>query len=248
MLDRRANHQVETGSAPASELALHEAIAHPPFDVSWRRGCSPQRTPTVGGVAKRMVDLALAIFLLPVAAIVGLAVAIAVLSDGGNPIFAHARIGRHGRTFRCYKFRTMVRDSEARLAAILREDADAHCQWQHQFKLENDPRVTPIGRFLRKSGLDEIPQLWNILCGDMSWVGPRPVTRAELVKYGLSLPAYLSCRPGLTGLWQIHRTRDTSYAERVAYDVRYGEEWSIGRDFLILIRTPFYLAVGKGLC
>ena len=125
------------------------------------------------------------------------------MADGGSPIFAHARVGLGGRTFRCFKIRTMVVDAEARLARVLAEDPAAAAEWAYGFKLRRDPRITALGRVLRRTSLDELPQLWNVVRGDMSLVGPRPVTVDEYRFYGPAADCYARMRPGLTGLWQI---------------------------------------------
>jgi lipopolysaccharide/colanic/teichoic acid biosynthesis glycosyltransferase len=191
----------------------------------------------IGGSAKRCFDVVLSVLLLPLAAVLGLPVVCLIALNGGAAIYGHLRIGWNGKIFRCYKFRTMVADAEDELQAILERDPVTRLQWLEHFKLENDPRVTPLGRFLRDTNLDEIPQLWNVLRGEMSWVGPRPVVADELNKYGAHLSAYFACRPGITGSWQIRRCRDTTYDQRVAYDVEYVRHWSMARDIMILIRT-----------
>lgn len=232
MLDRVSNYQDDT------VVPLH---AHR------RSAVLSIHSEPVGGAAKRRLDIALAVLFAPLFLALAVPIALLIALDGGRPIFAHMRIGRNGRPFRCYKFRTMIPDSETKLVSLLRDDFEARQQWHSSFKLTNDPRVTRLGWFLRKTSLDELPQLWNVLRGDMSWVGPRPVTEPELGKYGSSLPAYLSCRPGLTGLWQLHRTGETTYEQRVAFDVQYTEQWSIAGDLWVLLRTIPYVLAGRGL-
>lgn len=201
------------------------------------------RQPTVegkspfGGGAKRGFDLAISFLLLPVAAVVGVPIACLVALNGGEPIYGHTRVGWNGRPFRCYKFRTMNVEAESALERILEHDETARQQWLDRFKLENDPRVTLLGRWLRRTYLDEIPQIWNVLRGDMSWVGPRPIVPAEMGKYEGFQSAYLRCRPGVSGLWQIRRRNDTSYEQRVDYDVQYAQNWSAGRDLAIIFLT-----------
>ena len=190
-----------------------------------------------GGTAKRSLDLAISILLLPLAVFVGFPIACLVVLNGGNPIYGHTRVGWNGRLFRCYKFRTMNAEAEHELQTILEQDEVARQQWLERFKLENDPRVTPLGRWLRRTYLDEIPQLWNVLRGDMSWVGPRPIVPAEMRKYGAFLSAYLACRPGVSGLWQIKRSSDTTYMQRVDFDVQYVRKWSAARDLVIMFLT-----------
>lgn len=157
--------------------------------------------------------------------------------DGAPIFFAHYRVGCDGKLFRCLKFRTMYRSSEQMLADLLRDDPAARAEWARDQKLTNDPRVTPIGNFLRRTSLDELPQLFNVLRGEMSLVGPRPITVAELTRYGRVRWHYLSVRPGLTGLWQVSGRNNTTYEERVALDRRYVEHHSIWLDLKILFKT-----------
>ena len=131
----------------------------------------------------------------------------------------------------------MVTDADVALRTLLQQDPEARLQWLERHKLENDPRVTRLGWLLRETNLDEIPQIWNVLRGEMSWVGPRPVVREELSRYGAHLPAYLACRPGITGLWQVSRRSDTPYSKRVTLDLDYARNWSVARDLTILFRT-----------
>jgi lipopolysaccharide/colanic/teichoic acid biosynthesis glycosyltransferase len=186
---------------------------------------------------KRLCDILGASLLLVAALPLMLVLMALVALDGGNPIFAHPRVGLGGRSFRCLKIRTMVLDSEERLRRLLAEDPAAAEEWARDFKLRNDPRITRIGRFLRKSSLDELPQLWNVLRGDMSLVGPRPVTEAEMPLYGRHADAYRSVRPGLTGIWQVSGRNDLSFAERVELDRIYAARPSFVRDAQILFMT-----------
>ncbi len=159
------------------------------------------------------------------------------LSDGGPALFAQTRICAHGRPFKCLKFRTMVTDAEVRLADLLRTDAIAADEWARSRKLTDDPRQTRLGKFLRRSSLDELPQLWNILVGDMSFVGPRPIVPAELERYGLDAIHYLRLRPGLTGPWQIGGRSETSYDERVLADRLYSLRRTFWGDLCIVVMT-----------
>lgn len=194
-------------------------------------------------VAKRLSDIALALALACVAFPVALVAGIVVACDGGNVFYAQERVGRGGRAFRCLKFRTMVVDAEDRLQRLLRDDGEARAEWERDRKLRRDPRITRVGRFLRGTAIDELPQLLNVLRGDMSFVGPRPVTRSELPLYGSDLPAYLDVRPGLTGLWQASGRNDLSYARRVALDAWYVRNWSAWLDLVVLLKTmPAVLA------
>jgi len=169
------------------------------------------------------------------------------LSSPGPVVFGHKRIGRGGKMFNCYKFRSMVPDSQQVLKDLLDRDPAAREEWSRDFKLRNDPRVTRIGSFIRKTSLDELPQLWNVLVGDMSIVGPRPVVRKELaLYYGGGRRHYLSVKPGMTGLWQVSGRNDVDYAERVSLDKRYVQAWSIIGDFMIVLRTVWVVFGKKG--
>lgn len=167
-----------------------------------------------------------------------LLVAVAVyVQDGGPILFAHRRIGCNGRAFYCLKFRSMAVDAERRLADLLASDPAARAEWALDHKLRRDPRVTRLGAFLRKSSLDELPQLLNVLRGDMSLVGPRPIVEAEVAKYGHRFRDYCAVKPGITGLWQISGRNDTSYRTRVALDSLYARRRNVGLDAYILACT-----------
>lgn len=157
--------------------------------------------------------------------------------DGAPVLFGHYRVGHNGRLFRCLKFRTMYRDAERMLAELLERDPAARAEWERDQKLVDDPRVTPIGRFLRHTSLDELPQLINVLRGEMCLVGPRPITVGELTRYGRVRWHYLSVIPGITGLWQVSGRNNTTYDERVALDERYVEQRSFRLDLRILLST-----------
>lgn len=188
-------------------------------------------------------------FLIAVMALLFLAplmllVAIAVFAyDGGPIVFAHRRIGRDGRTFPCLKFRSMAVDAEERLAEVLRTDPDARAEWERDHKLRDDPRVTKLGAFLRKTSLDELPQLFNVLRGEMSLVGPRPIVEGEVCKYGRRFKHYCAVKPGITGIWQVSGRNDTTYAARVAMDCVYAQRRTLGLDMTVLFLTvPAVLA------
>lgn len=189
---------------------------------------------------KRLFDVVGAAIALAALAAPMLVIAWAIRRDGTGPaLFAHVRVGRDGREFRCLKFRTMRCDAEEVLQRWQRTDDPLwHAFVAGNYKLERDPRVTPIGRWLRGTSLDELPQLFNVLRGQMSLVGPRPVTAAELAQYGKEgLRAYLSLTPGMTGLWQVSGRSDTTFARRVALDLQYREQCSFALDVCILLRT-----------
>lgn len=166
--------------------------------------------------------------------------------DGAPIVFGHYRVGCGGKLFRCLKFRTMLRDSERILADLLRDDPESRLEWHADQKLLNDPRITSVGRFLRSSSLDELPQLLNVVRGEMLLVGPRPVTVAELTRYGRLRWHYLSVRPGITGLWQVSGRNNTTYEERVALDAHYVENRSLLGDIGILLRTILVVILKDG--
>ncbi|MEM5454150.1 sugar transferase [Paraburkholderia phytofirmans] len=199
-----------------------------------------------GDFTKRTFDILGASVLLLVLLPIFLVIACVVLSDGGSAFFGHPRVGRGGRSFRCLKFRSMVPKADVVLAELLATDANAREEWNRDFKLKNDVRITTVGRFLRKTSLDELPQLWNVLRGDMSLVGPRPIITKELERYGSDAHYYLSVRPGVTGLWQVSGRNNVDYATRVALDVSYVKERSTLLDISILLRTFKVVFDGSG--
>ncbi|WP_114909484.1 undecaprenyl-phosphate galactose phosphotransferase WbaP [Haemophilus haemolyticus] len=160
-----------------------------------------------------------------------------ITRDGGNFIYEHSRIGQHKKKFKCLKFRTMVNNSDEVLEKLLATDESARLEWETDFKLKNDPRITPIGKWLRGSSLDELPQLWNVLKGEMSLVGPRPIVKEELPYYQEDVDYYLMAKPGMTGLWQISGRNNVSYDTRVYFDTWYAKNWSLWNDIVILLKT-----------
>ena len=197
--------------------------------------------------ATRMLDMfcaCLAVaFLFPMMLI---AAALVWLFDPGPVLFAQTRIGAGGRPFRCYKFRTMAVDAEARLTELLRTDPVARAEWEADRKLRNDPRIVGIGGFLRKSSLDELPQLLNVILGDMSLVGPRPIVAGEVALYGRYFAHYCSVSPGITGLWQISGRNDVAYRRRVALDVTYCRTKSLRGDIAIMLLTIPRIMAARG--
>ena len=198
-------------------------------------------------IASRTLDASVAvlafIFFLPLMLLIVVAV---FLTDGGRIFFAQRRIGKDGREFHCLKFRTMAMDAEARLADLLSSDPEARAEWARDHKLKNDPRITYVGRFLRKSSLDELPQLINVLRGEMSIVGPRPIVEAEAHRYGRYFGHYCRVRPGITGLWQVSGRNNTTYRRRVAYDIVYSRSRSTWMDIRILMMTIPSVALARG--
>lgn len=167
-------------------------------------------------------------------------------SSSGAIIFAHKRIGQHGKEFKCFKFRTMVKNSEEALSKYLKNNPDARREWNRDFKLKNDPRITKVGHFLRKTSLDELPQLVNVLKGEMSLVGPRPIINEEVSKYGSYIQDFYLVSPGITGVWQVSGRSDTTYEERVHMDSWYVHNWSIWIDIVYLIKTIKIVIKAKG--
>ena len=188
---------------------------------------------------KRTLDVAFSLLALPIVVpvICIIALGMVVSGDRGPIFFGHKRVGRNKKVFRCWKIRTMVTDAEERLRDHLAADPKAAEEWERDHKLSNDPRITRLGRFLRRTSLDELPQLWNVVRGEMSLVGPRPIVRMEMHKYGPHRGMYASIRPGVTGLWQVSGRNDISYAERVAMDVDYVANVSPHLDLRVLVGT-----------
>lgn len=181
-----------------------------------------------------MIALAVLIFVAPLMLVIA---GLIKMQDGGPALFGHSRIGQGGRSFKCLKFRSMVVDAEARLNALLARDPEARREWEADHKLRKDPRITALGAFLRKSSLDELPQLFNVLKGEMSLVGPRPIVTAEIVRYGRWFPYYCSVKPGVTGLWQVNGRNDVSYRRRVALDVLFARTNGVRRYVQIMSAT-----------
>lgn len=199
-----------------------------------------------GRSGKRLLDVSLVLIFLPLFAPLILFLALLARLDGGPGFYGHKRIGRHGQAFRCWKIRTMVPNADRILQDYLAGDPLAAVEWAKSFKLKKDPRVTLLGRLLRKTSLDELPQIWNVLRGDMSLVGPRPITAAELVFYGADQHAYLAQRPGVTGLWQIYGRTDGCYSQRVRYDRRYMREMGFATDVGLIMRTGVCILARTG--
>ncbi|WP_347139852.1 sugar transferase [Paracoccus sp. SSK6] len=186
-------------------------------------------------LVKRPLDMALVLLTSPVVLPLVLLLALIVMADGRNPFYSQKRVGRDGRIFRMWKLRSMVHDAEARLEAYLAENPEAREEWDAAQKLRNDPRVTRVGRLLRATSLDELPQLWNVVTGEMSLVGPRPMMPDQQVMY--SGDGYYRLRPGITGFWQTAGRNKTTFAARAWYDNRYERNLSFASDLAILLRT-----------
>lgn len=231
------NTQVLDRTAPprASQPPASAALTR---RVSTRRQQTNRLNRARGVGVSRLLDVLIAgamlLFTLPLFALVAIAI---MVSDPGPIIFGHKRVGRGGKPFRCLKFRSMVVDADARLRALLACDPSSAREWALHQKLRGDPRITSIGAFLRKSSLDELPQLLNVLRGEMSIVGPRPIVEAEIVRYGRSYRHYCKVRPGITGLWQVTGRSNVSYRRRVALDRLYVNSKCLSRDMGIIVKT-----------
>ena len=190
-----------------------------------------------------IIALAALLFLAPLLLVVA---GVIYVSDGGAPIFRHARVGKDGRIFGCLKFRSMICNADEVLADLLKSNLNARESWERDHKLHRDPRVTRLGKFLRKSSLYELPQLLNVLQGDMSIVGPRPIVVGEIDRYGAYFQYYCAVRPGITGLWQVSGRNDMTYRRRVACDVLYARNKSLQTDLKIIVATLPAVTSGRG--
>ncbi|WP_320197820.1 sugar transferase [Agrobacterium sp. rho-13.3] len=221
----------------ATRSAVSPLSSSDEFDVSF----------PIGGIAKRSFDITSALLaILILSPIFLMIMAMVKLSDKGPAFYGHRRVGHNGRMFHCLKFRTMVRNGDEVLRQYLAANPEAAEEWNATRKLKNDPRVTAIGTVLRKLSLDELPQLINIIRGEMSVVGPRPVVDEELNYYESAASYYLSTRPGLTGLWQISGRNDVSYKERVDFDTQYVRNWSMMQDVFIIVKTIPAVCMSRG--
>lgn len=186
---------------------------------------------------KRTFDIVCSSLILLVASPLMIYLWYKVTRDGGPAIYGHQRVGRNGKLFPCYKFRSMVMNSQEVLKELLDSDPEARAEWEKDFKLKNDPRITAVGRFIRKTSLDELPQLFNVLKGEMSLVGPRPIISDELERYCDDVDYYLMAKPGMTGLWQVSGRNDVDYDTRVYFDAWYVKNWTLWNDIAILFKT-----------
>ena len=195
-------------------------------------------------VFKRFIDTVITLLAAPFVLIIVLILAALIALDGHNPFYSQLRLGRNGRAFRMWKLRTMVWDADDRLEAYLASNPEARAEWISKQKLRSDPRITPIGRFLRKASLDELPQLLNVFFGHMALVGPRPIMVSQRKKY--SGKSYYNLRPGITGLWQVSDRNDCEFSGRVYYDDLYDDAVSFSTDFNVLVRTLGVVFKGTG--
>lgn len=233
--------EVQAQSAVAFD---HAALGMHSFEPRWQEApaqwpeqVAPLRSPYTA--TKRALDVLGAIVLAVVFSPLILAIVIVALirREPGSVIYKHRRIGQGGHAFECLKFRTMVPNADQVLRELLERDPAIRAEWVRDHKLRCDPRVTRLGRFLRRTSLDELPQLWNVMQGEMSLVGPRPVVRDELLRYGRNARAYLSAKPGITGLWQVKGRNDINYRSRVVLDTYYVRNQNLLLDLYILSKT-----------
>ena len=228
---------------PLGHVGVEPFYTEKVFMLSIRNNLARRRN----RLAKRIFDLVATVIggllILPVLLILAVLVGI---DNKGCVIFAHRRVGRKGKLFPCYKFQSMVPDAQERLEEYLAQNPEARKEWEESFKLTNDPRVTKLGAFLRKTSLDELPQLWNVLMGDMSLVGPRPIVTKEIERYGDYIREYYMVPPGITGMWQVNGRSDTTYEERVSMDTWYVRNWSVWIDLVYLFKTVKTVFTGKG--
>ena len=194
---------------------------------------------------KRLLDLSLVLLAMPVALPVILLSALVLWWESGLPFYSQDRLGRDGKRFRIFKLRTMVRDADARLQSYLESDPALRREWETTQKLKSDPRITPVGRILRMTSLDELPQLWNVLTGEMSLVGPRPMLPEQLPLYG-DATAYFAVKPGITGIWQVSTRNESSFDSRAKADVDYLSRMGLHQDVSLLFRTVGVVARGTG--
>lgn len=223
-------------------MQAYQATVRPDSRVRLRKAA-----PSVGIYArhgKRWIDIALVLAVAPLALLLVAVIGFLIVLDGGQPFFSQQRVGRGGRCFRMWKLRTMERNADSLLLAHLAQSQSAQAEWSSTQKLRSDPRVTGLGRWLRKSSLDELPQLWNVLRGDMSLVGPRPMLPAQRALYPGQ--AYFTLRPGLTGPWQVSSRNGCAFAERAAFDAAYGQALSFKTDMRLMLATVRVVLRGTG--
>jgi exopolysaccharide production protein ExoY len=227
-----------------SDVPVQSAIADPVPHLGAQQGAL--RMGRFSLAAKRLTDIVLSLVCLALFSPLFLACAILIRRSGPGIFYSDKRVGRDGQVFFCHKFRTMVPNANAHLAGLLAKDPVLRQEWETSFKLKVDPRVTAIGRFLRKTSLDELPQLLNVLKGEMSLVGPRPMFVEEQERWGVAIHDYYSVRPGMTGAWQIYGRSDTDYETRIRLNVEYVRRWSYWGDIVLLAVTPRVFFVRSG--
>jgi undecaprenyl-phosphate galactose phosphotransferase len=221
-------------------------LAHAAVIGSYLLQTPPPPIPRHIAIFKRAVDLIGAVVALLLASPILLLTMLALWRSGGPIFFSQTRIGLNGGCFKCWKFRSMVPDAENVLKSLLERDPALRAEWMCGQKLKRDPRITALGRFIRKTSIDELPQLWNVLTGDMSLVGARPILPSQIVHYGRNAKWYLAMRPGITGLWQVTARGDEDFDRRVRLDCAYARNYRLAKDLYILLKTVVVVASGRG--
>lgn len=241
---------VETGREAEGAVDSSRASFNSPESAARplvSRSRLPAMAPASGAaVAKRLLDVIGAVALGLVFSPLIVIIVFLMRKSGGSVIYRHRRVGRGGQMFSCLKFRTMVPNADQVLRDLLERDPELRAEWVRDHKLRHDPRVTRLGRFLRRTSLDELPQLLNVLKGEMSLVGPRPVVREELLRYGRNVAIYLAAKPGITGLWQVTGRNNTDYRRRVVLDAYYVRNQNLILDLYILAKTTGVVLGGNG--
>ncbi len=251
--ERRVSFDGSDVQADSAVAFDHGAAGLHSFELRWEETAAQATASPVAAqaspysTAKRILDVMGAVVLALVFSPLIFAIIVLMRRErGGSIIYKHRRIGRDGRAFECLKFRTMVPNADQVLRELLERDPAIKAEWVRDHKLRCDPRVTRLGRFLRRTSLDELPQLWNVMRGEMSLVGPRPVVREELLRYGRNVRTYLSAKPGITGLWQVKGRNDTDYRRRVVLDAYYVRHQNLLLDLYILLKTTRVVLGGSG--
>jgi len=234
------------GEVALGAAALHIVESHARPESVRRPAALATPSTSLNAAMKRVLDVVGAFSLALVFSPLMVAIVIILRRQGGTVIYKHRRVGRDGRMFECLKFRTMVSNADQVLRDLLEREPELMAEWMRGHKLRHDPRVTRLGRFLRRTSLDELPQIWNVVCGEMSLVGPRPVVREELLRYGRNVGVYLTAKPGITGLWQVTGRNNTDYRRRVVLDTYYVRNQTLVLDLYILLKTTSVVLAGSG--
>ncbi len=233
----------KTSKLPLINSEFFNSINHKGMALYVKNKLLHEGERSIKAIFDKMLSIILFIIFLPILLVL---YAIVYVSTGGHPVYKQKRIGKDGKAFKIYKFRTMRTDADAILEEILENDPVKKAEWEKEFKLKNDPRITKIGQFLRRTSLDELPQLYNVFQGKMSLVGPRPIIEDEIEKYDEYFDYFKAVKPGITGLWQVSGRNDISYEERVRLDVWYVRNWSMELDIMILVKTAAIVLARKG--
>lgn len=243
LLVRKVSFVPELFGLPAGNISAHGLMEEEALVLHVKNNLARRSNRALKRIFDVVATVCGGIIILPIIAIIALLI---YIDSPGPIVFGHKRVGQHGKEFSCYKFRSMIPNAQEYLMEYLKDNPQAREEWERDFKLKDDPRITRIGKFLRKTSLDELPQLWNVLKGDMSLVGPRPIVQAEVEKYGDYIQDFYLVPPGITGVWQVSGRSDTTYEERVLMDSWYVHNWSVWIDIVYLVKTVFAVIKGKG--